>query len=213
MSRQGARPLPPGGFGTDGQHCRKHQHLRLAPVGAITRDCGHWGLLEHSRTPCGAGSKTDFNALRAPTGYVAGMGRGAAGFTTRSDIGPSMPAPDVDKASCMIHNAAGLVDSCRMGEGTAANLLRLPPRVAAATALHIARTSTTGSVLQGKDAGGDETKFDEFLGNDAGVLGATGVYDEEDREADNVWDDIEDRMDERRKVSRPVGWVGGWAGE
>lgn len=32
------------------------------------------------------------------------------------------------------------------------------------------------------DAGGDETKFDAFLGNDAGVLGATGVYDEEDRE-------------------------------
>jgi hypothetical protein len=63
-------------------------------------------------------------------------------------------------------------------------------------------------VLQGKDAGGDETKFDEFLGNDAGVLGATGVYDEEDREADNVWDDIEDRMDERRKVSRPGGCVG-----
>ena len=48
-----------------------------------------------------AGLKVDFNALRAPTGYVAGMGRGAAGFTTRSDIGPSMPAPDMqaDKAS------------------------------------------------------------------------------------------------------------------
>jgi len=44
-----------------------------------------------------AGVKVDFNALRAPAGYVAGMGRGAAGFTTRSDIGPSMPAPDVEK--------------------------------------------------------------------------------------------------------------------
>ena len=34
-------------------------------------------------------------------GGMAGMGRGAAGFTTRSDIGPSMPAPDMqaDKAS------------------------------------------------------------------------------------------------------------------
>ena len=50
------------------------------------------------------------------------------------------------------------------------------------------------------DAGADDTKFDAFLGNDAGVLGATGVYDEEDREADNVWDNVEDRMDERRKV-------------
>lgn len=39
--------------------------------------------------------QVDFNSLRAPAGYVAGMGRGAAGFTTRSDIGPSMPAPDM----------------------------------------------------------------------------------------------------------------------
>lgn len=104
--------------------------------------------------PLPPGLKVDFNALRAPSGYVAGMGRGAAGFTTRSDIGPSMPAPDVkkDKADA--------------------------------------------------DAGADDTKFDAFLGNDAGVLGATGVYDEEDREADNVWDNVEDRMDERRKERR-----------
>jgi hypothetical protein len=59
---------------------------------------------------------------------------------------------------------------------------------------------------KGGDAAADETKFDAFLGNDAGVLGATGVYDEEDREADNVWDQIEDRMDERRKVR--CGWGG-----
>lgn len=59
--------------------------------------------------------------------------------------------------------------------------------------------------MQG-DEGPDETKFDAFLGNDAGVLGQTGIYDEEDREADEVWDHIEDRMDERRKVG---GWPGG----
>ena len=46
--------------------------------------------------PTGKG-QVDFNALRAPSGYVPGLGRGAAGFTTRSDIGPSMPAPDVKK--------------------------------------------------------------------------------------------------------------------
>lgn len=45
------------------------------------------------------GMKIDFNSLRAPAGYVPGLGRGAAGFTTRSDIGPSMPAPDVPKVS------------------------------------------------------------------------------------------------------------------
>ncbi len=49
---------------------------------------------------------------------------------------------------------------------------------------------------------GDESKFDEFMGSDAGVFATKGtnVYDDEDREADNIWDAVDDRMDERRKV-------------
>lgn len=31
--------------------------------------------------------RVDFNALPVPAGYVPGMGRGATGFVTRSDIG------------------------------------------------------------------------------------------------------------------------------
>ena len=34
-----------------------------------------------------------FANVPAPAGYVAGLGRGATGFTTRSDIGPGAPAP------------------------------------------------------------------------------------------------------------------------
>ena len=30
-----------------------------------------------------------FLGQKAPSGYVAGLGRGATGFTTRSDIGPA----------------------------------------------------------------------------------------------------------------------------
>lgn len=33
--------------------------------------------------------KINFNALPVPAGYQAGRGRGATGFTTRSDIGPA----------------------------------------------------------------------------------------------------------------------------
>ncbi|KAI2502949.1 HAT (Half-A-TPR) repeat [Fragilaria crotonensis] len=38
---------------------------------------------------------------QAPKGYVPGLGRGAAGFTTRSDIGPAAtgPVPDVSGGS------------------------------------------------------------------------------------------------------------------
>ena len=34
-----------------------------------------------------------FAGMKLPRGYVAGLGRGATGFTTRSDIGPGAPAP------------------------------------------------------------------------------------------------------------------------
>jgi hypothetical protein len=57
-------------------------------------------------------------------------------------------------------------------------------------------------LLQDKEGGGegDENKFDEFMGSDAGMF-AGGQYDEDDREADRVWEEIDNFMDERRRVS------------
>lgn len=40
-------------------------------------------------------NKKAFIGLPAPIGYVAGVGRGATGFTTRSDIGPARESSDV----------------------------------------------------------------------------------------------------------------------
>ena len=40
----------------------------------------------------GSKNPTTFKTVVAPTNYVAGLGRGATGFTTRSDIGPARPA-------------------------------------------------------------------------------------------------------------------------
>ncbi|KAL7639680.1 UNVERIFIED_CONTAM: hypothetical protein RMT77_010183 [Armadillidium vulgare] len=40
-------------------------------------------------------TKKNFIGMPAPLGYVAGVGRGATGFTTRSDIGPARDANDV----------------------------------------------------------------------------------------------------------------------
>lgn len=42
--------------------------------------------------------KRDFDK-EAPADYVPGLGRGATGFTTRSDIGPARPAPDLPASS------------------------------------------------------------------------------------------------------------------
>lgn len=42
----------------------------------------------------GVGPKTanTYGNVAVPSNYVAGVGRGAMGFTTRSDIGPARPA-------------------------------------------------------------------------------------------------------------------------
>lgn len=40
-------------------------------------------------------NKKHFIGVPAPLGYVAGVGRGATGFTTRSDIGPARESGDV----------------------------------------------------------------------------------------------------------------------
>lgn len=40
-------------------------------------------------------TKKHFLGMPAPAGYVAGVGRGATGFTTRSDIGPGMSGAEM----------------------------------------------------------------------------------------------------------------------
>lgn len=51
----------------------------------------------------------------------------------------------------------------------------------------------------------DDSKFDEFLGNDAGALAGTGEYDEDDKEADQIWEAVDNFMDERRRVRNEEG--------
>ncbi|KDN51340.1 hypothetical protein K437DRAFT_221659 [Tilletiaria anomala UBC 951] len=41
-------------------------------------------------------NKLAFLSMEAPPGYVAGLGRGASGFTTRSDIGPAREGPSAE---------------------------------------------------------------------------------------------------------------------
>jgi pre-mRNA-processing factor 6 len=64
------------------------------------------------------GVKIDFNALKPPPGYVAGAGRGAAGFTTRSDLGPSMPAPDMPVDSTTMPSDSQVAFDAFMGNDT-----------------------------------------------------------------------------------------------
>ncbi|KAK9809995.1 hypothetical protein WJX72_003070 [[Myrmecia] bisecta] len=114
------------------------------------------------------GSKIDFNHLSTPSNYVPGLGRGATGFTTRSDIGPARMSVDMPASE----------------EGAGPS----------AAAQAKAKSAEAEAV--------DDSKFDEFMGNDAGAFAMTGEYDQDDREADAIWEKIDDHMDSRRRERR-----------
>ncbi|GAO49931.1 hypothetical protein SAICODRAFT_97686 [Saitoella complicata NRRL Y-17804] len=62
-----------------------------------------------------ATGRRDFLSMEAPANYVAGLGRGATGFTTRSDIGPAKEGPSEEAIKAALARreaaiAAGEVD-------------------------------------------------------------------------------------------------------
>ena len=110
----------------------------------------------------------------APAGYVAGVGRGALGFTTRSDIGPAAAArPPIGDRGAPGTSSAAAGDKRKREEDE-------------------------------KNRAQSEQQFDDFLGNDTGLFaGARGeAYDADDKEADEVWEAIDDRMHEGQRVKK-----------
>ncbi|RLM97932.1 pre-mRNA-processing factor 6-like [Panicum miliaceum] len=99
-------------------------------------------------------ARYDFLNSKPPPNYVAGLGRGATSFTTRSDIEPARAAPD------------------------------LPDRSAAAPAAGRGRGKVPGEDGGGdEEKGYDENqKFDELEGNDSGLF-SNAEADDDDREA------------------------------
>src|SRR3954466_12721372 len=51
-------------------------------------------------------SRRDFLNQQAPENYVAGLGRGATGFTTRSDLGPAREGPSEEMMKEMLAKRA-----------------------------------------------------------------------------------------------------------
>lgn len=107
--------------------------------------------------------KKHFIGLPAPLGYVPGLGRGATGFTTRSDIGPARDADDISDDR-HAHNKKQKTD-------------------------------------EDEEEDLNDANFDEFSGY-GGSLCGKDPYDEDDKEADQIYDAIDKRMDEKRKERR-----------
>lgn len=116
-----------------------------------------------------------------PTHYIAGFGRGAIGFTTRSDIGPPRLTPD-------------------------------PPAFGAPPSGYVPGLGRGAQAFSKDDVGAStendreiedysDAKYDEWSGY-AGSLFAFGDYDDEDKEADEIYTMIDKHMDMRRKQRR-----------
>lgn len=125
-----------------------------------------------------AGRK-DFLSMPAPENYVAGLGRGATGFTTRSDLGPAREGPSEEALKEALAKRA-------------AQLGKEAP-------------SAYGVTDQQRDDAAAEDEDERFADPDNEVgLFAHGLFDKEDDEADRIYQAVDERMAKRRKRARLV---------
>src|SRR5271156_1379937 len=120
-------------------------------------------------------SRRDFLNQQAPENYVAGLGRGATGFTTRSDLGPAREGPTEDQIKEALAKRAAQLGSA---------------------------APTAYGAVEKKEDDDDDERFQDPE-NEVGLF-AGGAYDKDDDEADRIYQEVEEKMDRRRKARRLV---------
>ncbi|KAI9788928.1 MAG: hypothetical protein M1816_006493 [Peltula sp. TS41687] len=120
--------------------------------------------------------RKDFLSQAAPENYVAGLGRGATGFITRSDYGPAREGPSEDQIKEALAKRAQQLGAA-------------PPTAYGAT-----------DKKKKDDDDDDDDRFQDPE-NEVGLF-AGGVYDKDDDEADRIYQEVDEKMDRRRKMRR-----------
>jgi pre-mRNA-processing factor 6 len=121
--------------------------------------------------------RRDFLSQPAPENYVAGLGRGATGFTTRSDLGPAREGPSEDQIKEALAKRAAQLGAA-------------------------APTAYGATEKKEDDKDDDDERFQD-PDNEVGLF-ASGAYDREDDEADRIYQEVDEKMDRRRKIRRLV---------
>lgn len=121
-------------------------------------------------------SRRDFLSQIAPENYVAGLGRGATGFTTRSDLGPAREGPSEDQIKEALAKRAQQLGAA-------------PP-------------TAYGATEKKEEPDEDEDRFQDPE-NETGLFSG-GNFDAEDDAADRIYQDVDERMEKRRKSRRLV---------
>ena len=143
----------------------------------------------------------------APLNYVAGLGRGATGFTTRSDIGPARVMPAFPGAA---PGAPGAPTPAPPPAGGGGRGVGVPaPDFGAAPAGYVAgggrgfggREYTAAEGEEKERLDYSESSYDEFGGYSHSIT-ASDPYEQDDEEADMLWLEVDKRMEERRKQRR-----------
>ena len=124
-------------------------------------------------------SRRDFLNQQAPENYVAGLGRGATGFTTRSDLGPAREGPSTEQIQEALAKRAQQLGAA-------------PPTAYGAS----------DKKKPEDDHDEDDERFQDPE-NETGLF-AYGQYDRDDDEADRIYQDVDERMERRRKLRRLV---------
>ena len=113
----------------------------------------------------------------APENYVAGLGRGATGFTTRSDLGPAREGPSEEQMKELLAKRAQQLGAA-------------PP-------------TAYGATEKKDDNDDDDDGRFQDPENEVGLF-ANGAYDRDDDEADRIYQEVDEKMDRRRKARRLV---------
>ncbi|OQV00192.1 Tetratricopeptide repeat-containing protein [Cladophialophora immunda] len=120
-------------------------------------------------------SRRDFLSQQAPENYVAGLGRGATGFTTRSDLGPARDGPSAEQIQEALARRAQQLGAA-------------PPTAYGAAAKKQEQEEEDDDRFQDPD-------------NETGLF-ASGNFTQDDDEADRIYQDVDERMGKRRKRLR-----------
>ncbi|KAL2915099.1 U4/U6 x U5 tri-snRNP complex subunit Prp1 [Polyrhizophydium stewartii] len=131
----------------------------------------------------------DFMSKPAPPNYIAGLGRGATGFTTRSDIGPA--------------RESALDDGSALAAARAAAEGRLAPAMGRGAGAGAGAGGEGGGQGAGGGGGDDDNNAERFQDPDQETgLFNTAPYEADDEEADRIYEAIDQKMDERRRARR-----------
>jgi pre-mRNA-processing factor 6 len=148
---------------------------------------------------------TTYAGSSVPSNYVAGLGRGAIGFTTRSDIGPARTpaAPGAPGAAPAAPGVGGPTDFGAAPAGYIAGRGRGMGDLARVNGEGAGRGRGAPDKASGPADRMDysESNYDEFSGYQERLFGDT-PYDEADEEADRVYEAVDEHLEARRKRRR-----------